>query len=181
MLRPHLAAGEGFAPSPPGFRDRWTTVIPPRKSGAIARNCIGIFALRVRGPAWLNDDGKMVRQAGNAPASPVWKTGILLLNDWRMAAAPRVALSSPPLQGGAFLHTLRSDSKVARATSAALALCSARQAGVDAVRPNAHGGPPRYCPAFYRLRGDCITINACRPKVLQSGFAPASRSYQDRA
>jgi hypothetical protein len=58
-----------------------------------------------------------------------------------MAAAPRVALSSPPLQGGAFLHTLRSE-KVARATSAALALCSARQAGVDAVRPHAHGGPP---------------------------------------
>ena len=32
--------------------------------------------------------------------------------------------------------------KMARATSAALALCSARQAGVDAVRPHAHGGPP---------------------------------------
>jgi hypothetical protein len=28
--------------------------------------------------------------------------------------------------------------KMARATSAALALCSARQAGVDAVRPHAH-------------------------------------------
>jgi hypothetical protein len=26
----------------------------------------------------------MVRQAGNAPASSVWKTEILLLNDWRM-------------------------------------------------------------------------------------------------
>jgi hypothetical protein len=58
----------------------------------------------------LNDDGKKVRQTGNAPASAVWKTAVLLLNDWRikMAAAPRVALSSPPLQGGAFLHTLRS-------------------------------------------------------------------------
>ena len=33
--------------------------------------------------------------------------------------------------------------KMARATSAALALCSARQAGVDAVRPHARiGGPP---------------------------------------
>jgi len=26
----------------------------------------------------------MVRQAGNAPASSVWKTEILLLNDWRI-------------------------------------------------------------------------------------------------
>ena len=31
-----------------------------------------------------------------------------------MAAAPRVALSSPPLQGGAFLHTLRSEKWRAR-------------------------------------------------------------------
>jgi hypothetical protein len=96
-----------------------------------------------------------------------------------MVALVGNAPTSRALQARANLSQLWGH-KVARTTSAALALCSARQAGVDAVRPRSHG-PPRCCPVLYRLRGDCITAMLAGRKVLQSGFAPASRSYPDRA
>ena len=53
---------------------------------------------------------QMVRQAGYAPASPVWKTEILLLNDWRIkvAAGVGIAPTFPVLQTGANLSQLSS-------------------------------------------------------------------------
>ncbi len=63
---------------------------------------------------------QMVRQAGYAPASPVWKTEILLLNDWRfkVAAGAATAAASSPLQGDGHL-SIPSSVKVARTTGAA--------------------------------------------------------------
>jgi hypothetical protein len=62
----------------------------------------------------------MVRQAGNAPASSVWKTEILLLNDWRMkmAAGADIASASLALQASAHL-SMPSSVKVARPSGAA--------------------------------------------------------------
>ena len=81
-----------------------------------------------------------VRQVGYAPTSPVWKTEILLLNDWRfkVAAGAATAAASLALQARRTSIYAIQRLKMARATSAALALCSARQAGIDAVRPHAH-------------------------------------------
>jgi len=47
----------------------------------------------------------MVRQVGYAPTSPVWKTEILLLNDWRfkVAAGAATAAASLALQASAHL------------------------------------------------------------------------------
>src|SRR5580700_273534 len=64
--------------------------------------------------------------------------------------------------------------KMARATSAALALCSARQAGVDAVRPHAHWWPARVTRPVLSLKRRLLHFNACRPKVLQLGAAPST-------
>ena len=48
----NLAAAEGLAPSPSKFRaSRPTQLNDTAINGAIARNCIGIFALRVQGLA----------------------------------------------------------------------------------------------------------------------------------
>jgi hypothetical protein len=63
---------------------------------------------------------------------------------------------------------------MARATSAALALCSARQAGVDAVRPHAHWWPARVTRPVLSLKRRLHHFNACRPKVLQLGAAPST-------
>src|SRR5271166_5816014 len=63
---------------------------------------------------------------------------------------------------------------MARATSAALALCSARQAGVDAVRPHAHWWPARVMSPVLSLKRRLHHVNACRPKVLQLGAAPST-------
>ena len=98
-----------------------------------------------------------------------------------MAAGAATAAASLALQASAHLSMPSSVQKMARATSAALALCSARQAGVDAVRPHAHWWPARVMRPVLSLKRRLHHFNACRPKVLQSGFAPASRSYQDRA
>jgi hypothetical protein len=48
---------------------------------------------------------QMVRQVGYAPTSPVWKTEILLLNDWRfkVAAGAATAAASLALQASAHL------------------------------------------------------------------------------
>jgi hypothetical protein len=64
----------------------------------------------------------MVRPLGTAPSSPAWKAEILLLNDGRMAAGAATAAASSPLQGDGHLSIPSSEIKMARATSAALAL-----------------------------------------------------------
>ena len=56
---------------------------PPGKSGAADWYCPGVTRF-TEARFSLNYNGEMVRQAGNAPASSVWKTEILLLNDWRI-------------------------------------------------------------------------------------------------
>ena len=65
---------------------------------------------------------KMVRPLGTAPSSPAWRAEILLLNDGRMAAGAATAAASSPLQGDGHLSIPSSEIKMARATSAALAL-----------------------------------------------------------
>jgi hypothetical protein len=101
----------------------------------------------------------MVRQAGNAPASSVWKTEILLLNDWRMkgkAAGVGIAPTFPVLQTGANLSQLSSES------GACDRCCSDFIFRSTGERPccwtsHAKSGPPRCRAVLCRLRGDCIT------------------------
>ena len=84
MLRPQLAAGERFARSSSCFRDRRVTgYTTPQKvepsSGAApesSRYECEVLLVELRRQ-------EMVRQAGYAPASAVWKTAVLLLNDCR--------------------------------------------------------------------------------------------------
>ena len=69
---------------------------------------------------------QLVRQVGYAPTSPVWKTEILLLNDWRIkvAAGVGIAPTSPVLQTGPDLSLAIQRLKVARTTGAAPVLVS---------------------------------------------------------
>ena len=102
----------------------------------------------------MNDDGKN----RNAPASSVWKTEILRLNDWRMrgkAAGVGIAPTFPVLQTGANLSQLSSESGACDRCCSTLSF--ARQANVHAVGLHTQSGPPRCRAVLCRLRGDCIT------------------------
>jgi len=89
-----------------------------------------------------------------------------------MVALVGNAPTSRALQARANLSQLWGH-KVARATSAALALRSARQTDVHAVGLHTQSGPPRYRTLFYGLRDRCITLMlAGRKMVLPQGFAP---------
>jgi hypothetical protein len=113
---------------------------------------------------------------------PHLETEILLLNDWRMkgkAAGVGIAPTFPVLQTGANLSQLSSES------GACDRCCSDfifRSTGERPCCWTSHAKWPvtvsRRALSLKRRLHHC---NACRPKVLQSELASASRSYQDRA
>jgi hypothetical protein len=83
MLRPHLAAGKESHLHRRVSETRGLLLSHPAKWSHRPKLHRDLRVTSARS-CWLNDDGEMVRQAGYAPASPVWKTEILLLNDWRI-------------------------------------------------------------------------------------------------
>jgi hypothetical protein len=117
-----------------------------------------------------------------ASSSSVWKTEILLLNDWRMkgkAAGVGIAPIFPVLQTGANLSQLSSES------GACDRCCSDfifRSTGERPCCWTSHAKwPATVSRRALSLKRRLHHCNACRPKVLQSELASASRSYQDRA
>jgi hypothetical protein len=101
---------------------------------------------------------EVVPHERRALSPPVWKTGMLGL--LTLMGLEKVALvgnapTSPRLQRGANLSQ-QPGQKMARMTGAAPA--RSRSTGEYRCCSNscAKSGPPRCCPALYRLRGDCI-------------------------
>ena len=102
---------------------------------------------------------------------------------FKMAAGADTASAFPALQAGAHLSMPSSEKLRVRRVLPSLYVPLDRRMFMllNFTRILKLRGPPRCCPALDRLRGDCITPNACGPLVLQYGAAPSSAGYQPAA
>jgi hypothetical protein len=98
---------------------------------------------------------------------------------FKMVGAVGIAPTSPRLQRGANLISAKRP-KVARTAGLAPAHSSLTGWRIDSSSLCAWW-PATESHRALSLKRRLHLCNACRPKVFQSGFAPASRSYQDRA
>ena len=125
-----------------------------------------------------------MRRAGNAPAFPVWKTGVLLLDQRRGSTIPengdagrirtcvrRVAaacLTSRPRR-----RSNRKAGGINRTCTGTAAFTEPNADGYTMIPVTKNGSPGRYCPRFRGLKDRCITLMLQRKKVASPpGFAP---------